>query len=382
MKERSPIMKKLLHLALDVDDKAFHGCGIYTKGGKEKMIEFKTKPSIGALMQKLGNFRKNGFDLKVCYEATYIAFSLARELKKREIHCDVIAPSSIPTRADKTAKTDKIDCRDLVEFYRHGLLTIVNVPEESTEQIRDIIRSRSFIAAQHKSIKRHILSTCRRVGIDYRSSVSYKNPSYFTHNHIQWLETEINKSSSEELQFNLKMLLSQMRQFETQIASYDREIEKIANRVEFKEKVKSLRCYRGIDTLSAMCFINELGDIKRFRRPRKLTSYAGLDLREYSSGGKERRYSISKMGNSRIRLTAVEACQSAHRQLAISRSLKNRRMDIDAKYIEVADRCMKRLHKKAVRLLYAGKPINKIKTACAREMLCFVWESLNLAVAA
>ncbi len=32
-------------------------------------------------------------------------------------------------------------------------------------------------------------------------------------------------------------------------------------------------------------------------------------------------------------------------------------------------------------LLYAGKPINKIKVACAREMLGFVWESLRVAAA-
>lgn len=375
-------MKKLLHLALDVDDKAFHGCGIHEEGGNEKMIEFKTKPSIGALMQKLGNFKKQEFELKICYEATYLAFSLARELKKREIHCDVIAPSSIPTRADKTAKTDKIDSRDLVQFYKNNLLKIVKIPEQTTEQIRDIIRSRMFIAEQHKSIKRHILSACRRSGMDYKASIPFKNPAYFTHSHIQWLETELNKNESKELKFNIQMLLSQMRQFEIQLSNYDKEIESLAEQPEYKESIKSLRCYRGIDTLSAMCLINELGDIKRFEHPRKLTSYAGLDLREYSSGGKQRHYSISKMGNSRIRTAAVEACQSAYRKPAISKRLKTRRMETDSKYIEIADRCMKRLHKKSTRMLYAGKPINKIKTACAREMLGFVWESLNLATAA
>jgi hypothetical protein len=36
--------------------------------------------------------------------------------------------------------------------------------------------------------------------------------------------------------------------------------------------------------------------------------------------------------------------------------------------VYIADRCMNRLHKKAIRMLYAGKHKNKVKTACAWEI--------------
>jgi len=375
-------MKKVMHLGLDVDDNAFHGCGIFEKGGKEQMIEFKTKPSIGALMQKLGNFKKDGFELKVCYEATYLGFVLARDLKKNQIACEIIAPSSIPKQAQKTAKTDKIDCRDLAKYYKSGLLSVVQIPDESMEKARDLIRSRKFISQQLRDLKRHILSMCRRAGLNYRASTPHKKAGYFTQSHKQWIETEVNKQTDKFFQFNMQMLMGQMRQFENQLENYDTEIEKIAQAPNFEKKVQALICYRGIDTLSAMALILELGDIARFSHPRKLTSYAGMDLREYSSGGKERRYSMSKMGNLHIRTTAVEACQSAKLTPQVSRSLKNRREGIPVKFTEVADRCMKRLYKKSNNMLYAGKPVNKIKVACAREMLGFVWESLNLATAA
>ena len=130
-----------------------------------------------------------------------------------------------------------------------------------------------------------------------------------------------------------------------------------------------------------MGLILELGDIKRFSHPRKLTSYAGMDLREYSSGGKERKYSMSKMGNRHIRTIVVEACQGVKLKPKLCRSLKKRREGMPVQYTEVADRCMKRLYKKSTHLLLAGKPVNKIKVACARELLGFVWESLNLAAA-
>jgi len=45
--------------------------------------------------------------------------------------------------------------------------------------------------------------------------------------------------------------------------------------------------------------------------------------------------------------------------------------------VNIADRCLRRLNKKGNRLLLAGKHPNKVKVACAREMVGFVWESLN-----
>ena len=38
---------------------------------------------------------------------------------------------------------------------------------------------------------------------------------------------------------------------------------------------------------------------------------------------------------------------------------------------------MKRVNGKGNRLLLAGKHPNKVKVACAREMVGFVWESLH-----
>ncbi len=68
-----------------------------------------------------------------------------------------------------------------------------------------------------------------------------------------------------------------------------------------------------------MVFITEIGDVRRFKHPVQLVSYVGFDLREYSSGGRERKYGISKMGNSRMRWLATEASQRAHKLPVISK---------------------------------------------------------------
>ena len=134
---------------------------------------------------------------------------------------------------------------------------------------------------------------------------------------------------------------------------------------------------KAIKTIFALTMITEIGDIKRFSHPRKRVSWIGMDIREYSSGGKHNRFGITKHGNRYIRTAFVEANQRGYRTAKISQDLKSRRKHIGPELINIADRCLRCLNNKGNRLLLAGKHPNKFKVACAREMVGFVCESLN-----
>ncbi len=56
-----------------------------------------------------------------------------------------------------------------------------------------------------------------------------------------------------------------------------------------------------------------MGDVRRFPRGKQVASYLGLIPREYSSGGHQRLGSISKQGNTFLRMLLVEAAQIAVR---------------------------------------------------------------------
>jgi hypothetical protein len=53
-------------------------------------------------------------------------------------------------------------------------------------------------------------------------------------------------------------------------AELDTEIEALAETAAYREPVGWLRCFRGIDTLSAMVLLVEVVDFQRFRRLREL----------------------------------------------------------------------------------------------------------------
>jgi transposase len=363
----------LYTLALDVDDKKFHGFAISTRTGE--VIEFRCEPNVSALKKHLIKISGQPNDFRICYEATYLGFSLCRQLRANGYHCDVIAPSLIPTVAGDKVKTDRLDAEKLARYYLAGMLTIVNVPAPELEADRNLLRSRKFVAVQRSALKHHINSITRIAGWDYKQERSRKQN--WKGDYIKWLREKIKCTELHSLKFSLEILLKQYDDLCNTIIEFDAKIDLLGEKSEYKKTVKALSCFRGIDRLTALVLLTEIGDIRRFAHPRQLTSYAGIDVIEKSSGGKERKFGISKDGNRFIRTAVVEACQSSDKASTMSRALKERRDGAELQHIEIADRCMHRLRGKSRKLLARGKMRNKVKVACAREMLGFIWETMR-----
>jgi transposase len=370
-------METILCVGLDVDDTAFHGCALIAKAGE--ILEFRCRPNIEGLIKKLqeiGNHH-SGREIRVCYEAGYLGFTLQRDLLKAGFHCDVIDPGSIPRATGKRLKTDRLDAIKLAGYYANGMLKVVRPPDPETESDRDLLRSRQFILKQLSELRTHIHGLLRRAGRHYKAETGSK--SHWTKNHLCWLER-----TAEELQgsirVNLGLLLSQMKILENTLKEYGQAVDLLAESPRYEKPVQALTCYRGIKNVFALTMITEIGGINRFSHPRKLVSWSGLDLREYSSGGAHHRFGITKHGNRYLRTALVEANQRTCTQpSAVGKEVLARRRKLPPEYVEIAERCQRRLAKKTYRLIAAGKHTNKVKIACAREMIGFVWESLKLA---
>ena len=165
------------------------------------------------------------------------------------------------------------------------------------------------------------------------------------------------------------------------LAEYDQQIQRLAKTQRYEKPVQALTCYKGIKNIFALTMITEIGDVKRFAHLSKLMSWIGMYIREYSSGGKHRRFGITKNGNRYLRMAFIEANQRGYRSARLNKVIKARRAHAAPEFIAIADRCLRRLNRKGNRLLLAGKHPKKVKVACAREMVGFVWESLHQAAA-
>ena len=90
-------------------------------------------------------------------------------------------------------------------------------------------------------------------------------------------------------------------------AALDERLSRLALEGEWWPTVARLRCFRGIDTLTAFVLCLEIGDFARFQRPAQLASWLGLVPSLDQSGESRRQGAITKTGSGYARRLLVEA---------------------------------------------------------------------------
>jgi len=126
----------------------------------------------------------------------------------------------------------------------------------------------------------------------------------WTRRHREWLEGLRFDLAAEQVVFQDYLLAT--GQIEERIARLDARLEALAQEEPYREPVAWLRCFRGIDTVTATTLVAELHDFRRFHSPRELMAYLGLVPSEHSSANSRRRGSITRAGNRHVRQVLVE----------------------------------------------------------------------------
>src|ERR1700746_544388 len=139
------------------------------------------------------------------------------------------------------------------------------------------------------------------------------------------------------------------------------------------EVVTALQAMRGIDLVSAVTVMAELGDLSRFRNPRELMGYLGLVPSESSTGDTVKRGGITKAGNGRARRILVEAAWSYRYPPRVSRD-KQPKGEAAPRHVRgIAWKAQTRLCGRFRSLERRGKRRTVIATAIARELSAFIW---------
>jgi len=312
--------------------------------------------------------RESGDAALFCYEAGPCGFSLKRTIESMGVRCMVVAPSLIPVKPGERVKTDRRDACKLAFLLRAGMLTEVEMPTVEEEAVRDLCRCR-------EALKQDLLRARHRMSkFLLRRGIIYNQGAAWTQRHRAWLR-------SIEFEFKVDRLtfddyLRAIEQMEERQKGLDENIAEVAQSPAYKEKVGLLRCFRGIETVTAMTILSELHGFRRFESPRQLMSYLGLTPSEYSSGDRIRHGPITKAGNSHVRRVLVEAAWHSRHKPCVGVALRKRRKGQPAWAIDVADKAKSRLHRRFWKLINKGKPYNKAVTAVARELVGFIWDVL------
>ena len=130
---------------------------------------------------------------------------------------------------------------------------------------------------------------------------------------------------------------------------------------------------RGINLLTAVTIVAELGDLRRFESAPQLMAYLGLVPSEYSSGGSRTRGGITKTGNGHVRRVLVESAWTYRHPARKTRHLERRAKEASEAVQEISWKAQVRLCGKYKTLDARGKLKVQTCTAVARELAGFIW---------
>ena len=307
-------------------------------------------------------------ELRACYEASGAGYVLQRAMHSWGYHCDVIAPSLIPTKPGVQRKHDQYDAGQLARLYRAGELTVIRIPSEAEERVRDLVRCRETLQREVVKSRHYILKFLARRGFIYRGGVNWR-PAHYT-----WLRQLIGVTSplasEDRIVFGEYFTLLEYKLSRRE--ALDQHIEEIALRPAYAPAVAALQCFRGLQVHGAMVLATELVDWRRFASPRQLMAYLGFVPRENSSGPRERRGSITKAGNAHCRHVLVQAAWAYRLHPKIGPALTVRQRGQSPSVILHAWKAQQRLYTMYHRIsLRRGPQIAVV--AVARELVGYLW---------
>lgn len=307
--------------------------------------------------------------VRAVYEAGPTGYGLARAGRAAGLEVMVCAPGAIPRQPGDRIKTDTRDALKLARLLAAGQLRPVTVPSPELESLRDLVRAR-------EDARGDLMSARHRIGkLLLRRGLVFPGPGepWNSQRHLAWLgRVDLGQPLAQtvfgEYLACHEVLLARRERL-------DRLIAEQAAEGPWAPVVARLRCLRGVETLTAVGLVAEIGDFTAFEHPRQLASFLGLVPSEQSSGTKRRQGAITKAGSSHARRLLIEAAWHYRRRPAVSVALSRRQHGQPPAAVEAAWRAQLRLSGRWAHLdTRRGKRRTTVAVAVARELSTFVWE--------
>jgi transposase len=272
---------------------------LYVGSQKQAAKEWEVAPTESGLRQLVRWLKELDGPVHCVYEAGPCGYELYRLLVARKIDCAVAAPSLTPRKPGERIKTNRRDARKLAELHRASMLTLITVPDRRQESVRDLLRARD-------DVRRNVLSARHRLGkFLLRQGRRYRDGANWGTGHWQWIRSQTMAEPCDQIV--LKHYVEALEARQEELKALDRHVQEVALQPDYAPMVAQLCVLRGIDTLSAMIILSELGDLRRFAAASQLMAAVGLVPSEYSTGDKTRRFGITKTGNAHVRHVLVRA---------------------------------------------------------------------------
>jgi transposase len=292
----TPAAGERVHIGLDVHKKSIH-VAVWSVGAERIVGQWVTTASYDRLIEQLEPLRRA--IVRVVYEAGPTGYRLARLLAEAKFPVQVIAASKTPQVADRLAKSDGLDCRQLAEYSAKGLLHRVAIPSEQQEADRQVCRLRDAWTNKRRRVQQQIKSFLLQHGLAEPAGLA------------SWSSKGIDAlkqiALGPELRFALDLLVEELVHLNEQLVRIRKEITRLSRTQRHGATVEALTSHPGVGLTVAMAFGTELHQARQFTDAAQVGQYVGLAPRVSQSGQTRRDGPISRSGRGPLRALLTQA---------------------------------------------------------------------------
>ncbi|WPD18625.1 IS110 family transposase [Thermaerobacter composti] len=341
------------YIGLDVHQRYVHACEFRPdrpEGQQERHFRFPNTPEAWtALVAELDR------EAVVVLEVTGNAFEIHDILLPHAGKVLLANPAELK-RLGSGRHTDRVDAARLAKMAALGIVPTVWVPPQPMRQVRRLLKTRERLDSQRRALLNQARAALGRHGIRVPRGA---DPAVL----LERVEG-VPLPPGERLAVQVTLEAAQVLEAQVEVLTAE-----IARQVAEVPKVRLLLTVTGVGLLTAATLWAKLGDPGRFRGPKQVARYAGLDPSVDQSGERDRRGRISRHGDRLLRRALIEAAWSLarHDEGELGRFFRRKAAQIGTRKAIVA--LARKLLIVAWRILRTGEPYRAQKPRTVQRKL-------------
>jgi transposase len=279
-------------IGIDLGKTTFHLVAL----GERNKILLRRKFSRSQLLVYTANLPASLIGLEACAGAHFMGAAL-----REQGHEVRLIPAQFVKPYRKSNKNDFIDAEAIAEAVTKQNMRFVQIKTQEQLDWQAMHRVRDRLVQRRTALINEIRGFLLERGLTFAA-----RPIYLRKNLPTVIE-DAEQNLSPHLRWLLDRLWQEWKQTETEIEAITDEIERISNE---DARCRQLRQIPGFGPLASTATVAAIGNGSAFRRGRDFVAWVGVVPRQYSTGGKQKLYGISKRGNIYLRRMLIHGARA------------------------------------------------------------------------
>jgi transposase len=284
-----------MHIAsigIDLGKTTFHLVAL----GERNKVLVRKKFSRAQLLAYTANLPATLIGLEACAGSHFIGTVL-----REQGHQVRLIPAQFVKPYRKSNKNDFIDAEAIAEAVTKQNMRFVQIKTQEQLDWQAIHRVRDRLMQRRTALINEIRGFLLERGLTFAA-----RPIYLRKNLPTVIE-DAEQNLSPRLRWLLDRLWQEWKQTEIDIKAITDEIERISND---DARCRRLRQIPGFGPLVSTATVAAIGNGSAFRRGRDFAAWVGVVPRQYSTGGKQKLFGISKRGNIYLRRMLIHGARA------------------------------------------------------------------------